>query len=280
MIVQHVLDFGEIELLDVMGNDKAIVDAARVSYNSSMNQGKKKQDDYSLLRYLYRHAHTSPFEMCETKFRIKAPIFVARQWLRHRTASVNEWSLRYSQASEQYYLPEVYVIGTQDEINKQGTTKPMKMGSEWEEEIVDQLNNASHTAFSAYKDFLDNELSREQARLILPMNTYTEWVWKINLHNLLHFLQLRMDPHAQYEIRVYAETIYKLLKNHFPQTMQAFEDYTLNAVTLTALDIEVLKFLQSVHDEFLPDPYKHVDSRWTKGDIRESKQRLTALGLI
>lgn len=271
-----LFDFGEVELLEMMGNDKSIVDAARVSY-----KGTKKQNDWSLLRYLMRHKHNSCFEMCELKFRIKAPMFVANQFVRHRTASANFQSFRYTVPEEHFYVPEPSRVATQAIDNKQGSGEVMSEG----ERISKAISWAESQAFMCYDTLIEDDVARELARTVLPMGVYTEWIWKVNLRNLLHFLELRLDAHAQYEIRVYAEAIRDIVKQYYPRTWQAFEDYVLNAVTLNALDLEIIRNLP--HDDYYPLDkediirlYANIDLRWTKGDIQESKERLGKLGLL
>lgn len=234
----EVLDHGELELLDFMGSDETIEMAARISY--SAGRARKVSDREKLLRHLMRHRHTSPFEMAELMFRVKCPIFVARQWMRHRTGSFNEISARYSELPEEFHMPEEW--RGQSKSNKQGSegsisydprNTPAKDGGEYvlsEEESFDE-----------YGRRLEAGIAREQARGCLPMSTYTEFVWKTNLHNLLHFLSLRMDPHAQEEIRVYAEIIgNEIVKSLFPITWQAFLDYRMNSVTFTAAEMPLL----------------------------------------
>lgn len=231
-----ILDYGFVKLIDVMGNDTSIVQSARVSTGKS---SKSPEEDRTLIRYLMRHHHTSPFEMVETKWIIKLPIFVARQWIRHRTASVNEVSGRYSILNNEFYTPEKDRIRGKGKINKQS--------SEGEVEDIFKINwlNSIDEMYSKDADLYNMAnsfgISNELARISLPVSTYTSWVWKIDLHNLLHFLKLRLDPHAQYEIRVYAEKIAEILKEIVPVTYEAFEDYILNAVTFSRQEWEEIK---------------------------------------
>lgn len=231
----NVLDHGYVILVDYMGSDQDIVDAARVSYNS----GVKKHDTRGLIRYLLRHSHTSPFEMCELKFQIKLPIFVARQWIRHRTASVNEVSGRYSVLPDENYLPKTFSI--QSAINKQGS------GENVDSIINMLLKGGTEKTFahcrSQYDLLLEHNVAKEQARIVLPLSQYTEWVWKIDLHNLLHFLKLRLDPHAQEEIRQYATIIAGIVEELFPETWQAFVDYKLSSVTFSFPEQRLLQNL-------------------------------------
>ncbi|XWO14045.1 Thymidylate synthase ThyX [Candidatus Hepatincola sp. Pdp] len=239
----NVLDSGFIRVIDYMGNDSSIAQAARVSYGKGT---KTISDDTGLIRYLLRYKHTTPFEMCEIKFHIKAPIFVARQWLRHRTANVNEYSARYSILDESYYLPDHEQIKVQSVSNKQGRGE--SFSKKTTNEIVNNLNIASKEAVKLYQELLtiaDSEsnkqgLAKELARIILPVNMYTQFYWKIDLHNLLHFLMLRADSHAQYEIRVYAEKMLELVAKWVPITYQAFLDYTVNSHTFSAKEMAVL----------------------------------------
>ena len=229
----------EARLVDHMGSDAAIVQAARVSYGAGT---KSVSDDRALIRYLMRHKHTTPFEMVEFKFRIRAPIFVARQWLRHRTASVNEISARYSIIQDDFFLPE--------ELRKQATSR----GQGGEEPLGDASANlllkqkaSCDLAFHTYAELLAKGTSRELARTHLPQSTFTEFYWKIDLHNLLHFLKLRIDDHAQKEIRDLAQKILDLIRPIVPVTCEAFEDFVLGSVTLTRLEVEALRGNSLVH---------------------------------
>ena len=218
----------------VFEGDAAIVQAARVSYGAGT---KSVSNDRALIRYLMRHKHTTPFEMVEFKFHIKAPIFVARQWLRHRTASVNELSARYSVVQDDFFLPE--------ELRKQATTR----GQGGEEALVGTVGSnllakqktSCDLAFHTYDELIKKGVSRELARAHLPQNTFTEFYWKIDLHNLLHFLQLRMDDHAQKEIRDLAKQTYYLIKPIVPMTCEAFEDFRVGSMTLSRLEVDAIK---------------------------------------
>lgn len=205
-----VLDHGFVRVVDYMGDDGAIVQAARVSYGRGT---KRVQDDAGLIRYLMRHRHTTPFEMCEIKYHVKLPIFVARQWIRHRTASVNEYSARYSVLDREYYLPAPEHLAAQARDNRQGRGEVLT--SEAAADVLALLRADAERCYVHYEEMLDPEglgLARELARINLTLNTYTQWYWKIDLHNLLHFLSLRADPHAQHEIRVYAEAMLETVR--------------------------------------------------------------------
>lgn len=222
-----------VRLVDHMGSDSSIVQAARVSYGEGT---KTVNEDRQLIRYLMRHSHTTPFEMVEFKFHVKAPIFVARQWLRHRTASVNELSARYSIVKDEYWVPDKY--RKQSVVNKQC--------SESGDGFVDEsaLTSQKHScdiAFEVYDGLLERGVSREMARAHLPQSTFTEFYWKINLHNLFHFLHLRMDEHAQKEIRDLARDIFDIIKPIVPMACEAFIDYKVNSVTLTGPEGQALR---------------------------------------
>jgi thymidylate synthase (FAD) len=233
-----VLDHGFVELIDLMGDDVAITSAARVSYKGA----KSTSDDRSLIRYLMHHQHTSPIEMCEIKLHCKMPIFVARQWIRHRTASVNEVSGRYSILPDEMYVPDRSAIAFQSESNKQGRAD-LLADEVTANEFLRLLSQSQDTARDSYEASLKHGIAKELARINLPVSQYTEWFWKIDLKNLLHFLNLRMDSHAQYEIRVYANAIAEILKAWVPLTWEAFEDYVLGAVTFSKPEMELIKKL-------------------------------------
>ncbi|CAI7994554.1 Flavin-dependent thymidylate synthase [Geodia barretti] len=223
-----VLDHGFVRVIDYMGDDAAIVQAARVSYGAGT---RKVREDRALIRYLLRHRHTTPFEMCELKLHIKAPIFVARQWLRHRTASVNEYSARYSRLDREFYVPDADHLQSNPSSNKQGRDDVLT--DEEARQALSRLDWISTRAYGVYKNLLNEDdtgapkdpdragLARELARAALPVNYYTQFYWKIDLHNLLHFLSLRADAHAQYEIRAYADVILdKIVMSWVPATYQ------------------------------------------------------------
>jgi thymidylate synthase (FAD) len=237
------LDHGFVALVDCMPRlvpegktgDFAIVQAARVSYG----QGTKQvSEDRGLVRYLMRHRHSTPFEMVEFKFHIAMPIFVARQWIRHRTANVNEYSARYSIVPDRFYRPDVESVRKQSKSNRQGGDEPIEAGTA--EEFLGLLERAE----AHYKEYLaltEKGVARELARAALPVSVYTEWYWKCDLHNIFHFLSLRMDPHAQLEIQVFARAMYELMKPIVPVSCEAFEDYRLDAMHLTKLEIEAMR---------------------------------------
>lgn len=234
-----VLNAGHICLIDYMGNDAEIVRAARVSYGE---QGKKLRSDRGLLRYLMRHDHTSPFEMCEIKLLCKMPIFVARQWIRHRTASVNEVSLRYTGAEGEFYVPSLDMIGRQSKSNKQGREGPQSLCEEDRLDAFTTIFGANNEALNAYNKLADRlGVARELARTVLPANLYTSWVWKIDLHNLFHFLRLRLHPHAQAEIREYAKAIQGIVEAWVPVSWDAFRDYRLASSSFSRQELEVLR---------------------------------------
>ncbi|MDR2724284.1 MAG: FAD-dependent thymidylate synthase [Holosporaceae bacterium] len=233
-----ILDHGFIRVIDYMGTDASIVQAARVSYGAGT---KKIQEDRGLINYLMRHHHTTPFEMCEIKLHVKMPIFVARQWVRHRTASLNEYSARYSVLSKEFYIPEISQFTTQSEVNKQGKSAE-ELSESHSEEIIGILKQSCTDAYEKYSHMLEDlSLTRELARIVLPLNAYTEIYWKIDLHNLMNFLKLRTDPHAQYEIRCYADAIMKILEKWLPLTHEAFLNYRKEAISLPKGNIELIK---------------------------------------
>jgi thymidylate synthase (FAD) len=243
-----VLDHGFVRVIDYMGDDGAIVQAARVSYGRGT---KRVSEDAGLIRYLMRHRHSTPFEMCEIKYHVKLPIFVARQWIRHRTANVNEYSARYSILDREFYLPSPEHLAAQSVVNRQGRGDILT-GEEAAHVLALLRDDASRT-YDHYVEMLNEDeagasrdparqgLARELARMNLTLNTYTQWYWKTDLHNLLHFLSLRADPHAQYEIRVYAEAMLETVKAWVPISYQAFLDYRLGAVTLSAQMLAVVR---------------------------------------
>ncbi len=229
-----VLDQGFVRVIDYMGDDAAIVQAARVSYGRGT---KTARNDAGLIRYLMRHRHSTPFEMCEIKFHIKMPIFIARQWIRHRTANVNEYSARYSVLDREFYVPAPDQLAAQSAINNQGRGEVLE--GERAVEVLELLKADAARSFDLYDDLLSEEdesqgLARELARMTLPLSTYTQWYWKIDLHNLFHFLALRADPHAQYEIRAFAEVMLDLVHAWVPEACKAFEDYRMGSFTLSA----------------------------------------------
>lgn len=240
-----VLDHGFVRVIDYMGDDAAVVQAARVSYGRGT---KKVSEDAGLIRYLMRHRHTTPFEMCEIKYHVKLPIFVARQWIRHRMANVNEYSARYSILDREFYLPAPEHLAAQSASNRQGRGGLLQ-GQE-ATEVLDLLREDAMRTYDNYAWMLNEGetvdagrqgLARELARMNLTLNTYTQWYWKADLHNLLHFLSLRADAHAQYEIRAYADVMLQSVAAWVPATHAAFVDYRLGAVTFSAAMLAVLR---------------------------------------
>ncbi len=264
------LNAGFVRLVDYMGGDQSIVQAARVSYG----QGTKSvNEDRGLIRYLMRHLHTTPFEMVELKFHVKLPIFVARQWIRHRTANVNEYSGRYSIMKDEFYAPEHDAIHFQSQQNKQGRSE-IDVPIELRQRVFDILTTTQRQLYSEYENLLEADIARELARINLPLSLYTEWYWKIDLHNLFHFLRLRIDPHAQYEIRVYGEAMAKITKAICPLAWEAFEDYMVKAERFSRLELNVLS-------DFLPaEPLtkEYLESKGLKG--READEFLEKLSQL
>lgn len=245
-----VLDHGFVRVVDYMGDDGAVVQAARVSYGRGT---RKVSEDRALIQYLMRHRHSTPFEMCEIKFHVKLPIFVARQWIRHRTANVNEYSARYSILDNEFYVPAPEQLAAQSAANRQGRGELLE-GAE-AAEVLELLREDAARNYDHYTRMLNERedgskidparkgLARELARMNLTLGFYTQWYWKTDLHNLMHFLSLRADPHAQYEIRAYAEVMMGILKRWVPLTADAFEEYRLKATTLSKTGLEVVKRL-------------------------------------
>ncbi len=241
-LIHKVLDHGFVRVIDYMGNDTSIVQAARVSYGEGT---KKSRDDKSLIFYLMRHWHSTPFEMCEVKLHVKLPVFVARQWIRHRTANVNEYSARYSILDNEFYIPKSENLASQSSSNNQGRGDVLE-GDE-AKKVIQILKNDSLRSYKSYEKMLSKEnkkgLARELARMNLPTNIYTQWYWKTDLHNLFNFIRLRNDLHAQYEIRVYAEKIAELVKKWVPFAFEAFEQYQLNSSHLSSNGLSCIKRL-------------------------------------
>lgn len=243
-----VLDHGFVRVVDYMGDDAAVVQAARVSYGRGT---RKVSEDAGLIRYLMRHRHSTPFEMCEIKYHVKLPIFVARQWIRHRTANVNEISARYSILDREFYLPAPENLAAQSSVNRQGRGAVLE-GLD-ASRVLDMLRHDAMTTYDHYAEMLNENadgtpadparsgLARELARMNLTLNTYTQWYWKTDLHNLLGFLSLRADSHAQYEIRVYAEAMLESVKAWVPACHAAFRDFRLGAVTFSAPMLAILQ---------------------------------------
>lgn len=246
-----VLDHGFVRVVDYMGDDSSIVQAARVSYGRGT---KKSLQDKGLINYLMRHRHTTPFEMCDIKFHIKLPIFIARQWIRHRTASVNEYSARYSILSNEFYIPNKSNLSPQSSINKQGRSSDV-LPDDVANKVLEIMKTDAMNCYNHYVEMMNEDdkgnivdennvgITRELARINLTLNTYTEWYWKINLHNLLHFLALRADEHAQYEIRVYAQAMLDIVKTWVPYAYEAFEDHRMYATTISKKGMEVVRAL-------------------------------------
>jgi thymidylate synthase (FAD) len=273
------LDHGHVRLVDAMPRlvepgqtaDSAIVQAARVSYGAGT---KTLNEDRGLIRYLLRHAHTTPLEMVEFKFHCKMPIFVARQWIRHRTASVNEVSGRYSEVKDETYRPALENVRAQSRTNKQGGEEQVSL--EIAQEFIDNCILDGDESFTSYRGALHDGISRELARINLPLSTYTEWYWKIDLHNLLHFLALRCDSHAQYEIRVFAEAMLKLITPIVPMTIEAWNDYhpMRGGMRLSRLEVEALaKTLEGLEPSAL---YAEIESD-NKREQEEWRQKLAKI---
>lgn len=245
-----VLDHGFVRVIDYMGDDGAVVQAARVSYGRGT---RKVSEDRGLIHYLMRHRHSTPFEMCEIKFHVKLPIFVARQWIRHRTANVNEYSARYSILDNEFYVPAPEQLAAQSAANRQGRGDLLQ--GEEAAEVLAMLRDDAARNYDHYAAMLNERedgsaidpgrqgLARELARMNLTLGFYTQWYWKIDLYNLMHFLSLRADPHAQYEIRVYADAMVEMLRRWVPLTAEAFEEYRLHAASLSKSGLAVVKRL-------------------------------------
>jgi len=228
---------GFVRLVDVMGDDSSIVQAARVSYGAGT---KKVHEDRGLIRYLIRHQHWTPVEMVEFKFHVKIPVFVARQWIRHRTANVNEVSARYTEMKDEMYLPPLQHISAQSKDNKQGR-ELQSFPEDVANDIQAIINESNERQYDVYQKLLELGVARELARTVLPVGHYTEWYWKIDLRNLMNFLALRLDPHAQWEIRVYAEAMAEIVKQVVPIAWEAFEDYILHSSHLSRYETEIVK---------------------------------------
>ena len=239
---RQVLDHGFVRVVDYMGDDAAICQAARVSYGRGT---KSVQNDEGLIRYLMRHWHSTPFEMCEIKLHVKLPVFVARQWIRHRTANVNEYSARYSILDREFYIPAPDHVAAQSEINNQG--RGAALVGEEAARVLEILKSDSNRAYDNYESMISQDeqqgLARELARMNLPANIYTQWYWKVDLHNLFHFLRLRADSHAQYEIRVYADAICEMVADWVPFAYRAFSDYQLGGTQLSAAALDCVRRL-------------------------------------
>ena len=264
---KHFVDgSGFVSLVDHMPRenlDSAIVSAARVSYDAEST--KHTSSNRGLIRYLMRHWHTTPFEMVEFKFHLKMPLFIARQHLRHRTASVNEVSARYSEVRDDFFIPDEF--RQQAQVNRQGSEGIIERN----DMTHDAVNSHTKLSHALYKSLIDNEgVCREQARMVLPQSMYTEFYWKINLHNLMHYLRLRMESHAQEEIRDYANMIYKLVKPLAPYTFEAFEDFRLNAIQLSGPELRVLRGM--IKDTDIPE-----ETELSKGEAREFREKMRTI---
>jgi thymidylate synthase (FAD) len=245
-----ILDHGFVRVVDYMGDDSSVVQAARVSYGKGT---KKVSTDSGLIKYLMRHWHSTPFEMCEIKYHIKLPIFIARQWIRHRTANVNEYSARYSILDKEFYLPETEHLAAQSQINRQGRGDVLK--GDQAKKVLDLLKNDAEQTYKNYEEMLNERydgsiidegkigLARELARMNLTLNTYTQWYWKTDLLNLMNFLRLRADHHAQYEIRAYADAMLDTVKKWVPITYEAFMDYRVGGTEVSSKGKTVIQKL-------------------------------------
>lgn len=265
----YCLDHGHVTIVDMMPRlvpddrktaDYAICQAARVSYGDGT---KTVNEDRGLIRYLLRHKHTTPFEMIEMKFAVKLPIFVARQMIRHRTANVNEYSGRYSVMKDEFYLPTNGNVRQQSSTNKQGGDASIEESSALS--FMNDIEEICSKSYKAYEKAMSEGISREQARMLLPVNLYTSWYWKVDLHNLLHFLALRCDSHAQWEIRVFAEAMLDLIRPLVPWTIEAWEDYHdhRGALRLTRLEVEAIsKVLNGLEMPSIDSENKREQEEW------------------
>jgi thymidylate synthase (FAD) len=270
----RVLDHGFVRVVDYMGDDSAIVQAARVSYGRGT---RSVTNDRGLIRYLMRHRHSTPFEMCEIKLHVKLPIFVARQWIRHRTANVNEYSARYSILDREFYVPAPEQLATQASSNRQG--RGDVLDEQQSARVLALLRRDAEQVYDTYEQLLNDQgdgtpvdagapqLARELARIDLTLAFYTQWYWKIDLHNLLHFLSLRMDAHAQYEIRVYGDLIGEIVRDWVPMAWGAFDDYRLGAASFSRQEVDLLR--RAVAGEDLASLLASADlSGREKGEMR------------
>ncbi len=277
---RKVHKYGFVRLIDVMGDDSSIADAARVSYGKGT---RTASDNRSLIRYLVRHKHTSPLEMVEVKFHLKLPIFVMRQLVRHRTASLNEYSGRYSIMSDDCYEPSEEYIQPQSKFNNQG--RDGEMPDTWKSRYAQTINEITYKCQVAYKNLIGTGsvshggLARELARIVLPVSNYTECYWKMDLHNFFHFCELRMDDHAQQEIQDYAKVMYELVKPHVPIAAEAFEDYSLNSISLSRMEMDALHYAIKCHPDFRffmrqLDQSEDVEFDMTKREWKELKEKI------
>ena len=265
---------GFIGLIDHMGSDQSIEQAARVSYSKGTRQ---TQDTKNLLRYLMRHKHTSPFEMGQTQWHVKLPIFIARQWIRHRTGSCNEQSLRYSEANDDFYIPSPEYVKAQSKNNKQG--RDGDLDPDVVSKYIADIDFQSKQSYHRYEQHLNDGIARELARMELPVNLYTEWYWRFDLHNLMHFLKLRMDPHAQQEIQDYAKAMYNLAKEKFPISMEAFHDYILHSVQFSKGELVLLK--KVINTDMLTTPTDDkqllIETGMTRREVNEFITKLDTI---
>ena len=260
------LDKGFVRLVDSMGGDDAIVQSARVSYGQGTS---KVSQDRGLIRYLMRHRHTTPFEMVEFKFHCKMPIFVARQWVRHRTANINEYSLRYSEARDEFYFPDPEHIQFQSALNKQGRSG--EVPPELKQKVLDYFKENSESSFAMYQELNEAGVARELVRSLLPVNLYTEWYWKNDLHNLLHFIGLRSDSHAQYEIRVFSDAMAESVKKVAPFAWEAYQDYVVHGMRFSLIEQSLLEknLPPRVIDDISEDVAYQITATLHKGKPRE-----------
>jgi thymidylate synthase (FAD) len=271
-----VLDHGFVRVVDYMGDDAAVVQAARVSYGRGT---KKVSEDRGLINYLMRHRHTTPFEMCEIKYHVKLPIFVARQWIRHRTANVNEYSARYSILDNEFYIPRPEHLAAQSKVNRQG--RDAVLSGREAGRVFELLKKDSALAYEHYMEMLNEDdtgapldpersgLARELARMNLSLNFYTQWYWKIDLYNLMHFLSLRADAHAQYEIRAYADVMLDTLRRWTPHCYDAFMEYRMGGASLSRTGLAVVRKMLAGES---------VDQKSSGLSAREWRELMAALG--
>ena len=271
-----VLDHGFVRVIDYMGDDGAIVQAARVSYGRGT---KRVSEDRGLINYLMRHRHTTPFEMCEIKYHVKLPIFVARQWIRHRTANINEYSARYSILDNEFYIPAPEHLAAQAVTNRQGRGAVIE--GEAARRVLDLLREDAERAYAGYAELLNEDesgapidskwpgLARELARMNLSLNFYTQWYWKIDLYNLMHFLALRADPHAQYEIRAYAGAMLDAMQRWVPLAHAAFIEYRMNGASVSATGLKVIRRMLAG---------EHVEQKDSGLSAREWRELMATLG--
>jgi thymidylate synthase (FAD) len=280
----HCLNKGFVKIIDTMPRlvpegqktaDGAVVQMARVSYGEGT---KTVNEDRGLIRYLMRHAHTTPFEGVEFKFHCKMPIFVARQWIRHRTANVNEVSGRYSVLADDFYFPEESNVREQSTRNKQGGDDTAEIATA--QSFLAYLDRLCINSYDAYEDYLEQGVSREQARMCLPLNLYTEWYWKIDLHNLFHFLALRCDSHAQWEIRVFADAMLEMIKPIVPWCVEAWDDYhpMRGALKLTRLEVEAVRRMLTAYSNEQPGDIPQIESD-NKREKQEWEAKAALLGI-